>query len=206
MNMERNIMNRRTTGMLTGVAIAFILTWPTVAVFAQAPETHSVQRELFPPGEFFPPGPFLKFDDFDQHYVVCTQSVGARCPNGDALFGGPPQDIGKSMCTIFTALGKQVFPSDVKSRGGGYYDVTCHNMPQDSVIEWQPYNCMSEDQRNCQPRDRYFECGDYPSVARRVCTQNGMVKPYQYFKTMDFNGDRCGTIHLTVGCYVPAPQ
>jgi hypothetical protein len=39
-------MNRRTTGMLTGMTIAFVLTWPTVSVFAQAPETDSVKDRI----------------------------------------------------------------------------------------------------------------------------------------------------------------
>ena len=39
-------MNRRTTGRLTGMTIAFVLTWPTVAVFAQAPETDSVKDRI----------------------------------------------------------------------------------------------------------------------------------------------------------------
>ena len=39
-------MNRRTTSMLTGMAIAFVLTWPTVAVFAQVPETDSVKDRI----------------------------------------------------------------------------------------------------------------------------------------------------------------
>jgi SnoaL-like protein len=39
-------MNRRTTGVLTGMAIAFVLTWPAVAVFAQAPETDSVRDRI----------------------------------------------------------------------------------------------------------------------------------------------------------------
>ena len=39
-------MNRRTTGMLTGMTIAFVLTWPTVATFAQAPETDSVKDRI----------------------------------------------------------------------------------------------------------------------------------------------------------------
>jgi uncharacterized protein (TIGR02246 family) len=39
-------MNRRTTRMLTGMTIAFVLTWPTVAVFAQAPETDSVKDRI----------------------------------------------------------------------------------------------------------------------------------------------------------------
>ena len=34
-------MNR--PGMLTGMTIVFVLTWPTVSVFAQAPETDSVR-------------------------------------------------------------------------------------------------------------------------------------------------------------------
>src|SRR5262249_60941152 len=42
----RNIMNGRTTGMLTGMTIAFVLTWPTVAVFSQAPETDSVKDRI----------------------------------------------------------------------------------------------------------------------------------------------------------------
>jgi SnoaL-like domain len=46
MNMGRNIMNRRTTGTLIGMAIAFVLTWPTVAVFSQAPETDSVKDRI----------------------------------------------------------------------------------------------------------------------------------------------------------------
>jgi uncharacterized protein (TIGR02246 family) len=39
-------MNRRATGMLAGVTIALILTSPTVAVFAQALETDSVQDRI----------------------------------------------------------------------------------------------------------------------------------------------------------------
>jgi uncharacterized protein (TIGR02246 family) len=42
-------MNRRATGatgMLTGMTIAFVLTWPTVAVFAQAPETDSIKDRI----------------------------------------------------------------------------------------------------------------------------------------------------------------
>ena len=39
-------MNRRTTGMLTGMTIAFVLTLPTVAVFAQAPETDSAKDRI----------------------------------------------------------------------------------------------------------------------------------------------------------------
>ena len=39
-------MNRRTTGMLTGTTIAFVLTWPAVAVFAQAPETDSAKDRI----------------------------------------------------------------------------------------------------------------------------------------------------------------
>ena len=39
-------MNRRTTGMLTGMTIAFVLMWPTVAVFAQLPETDSVKDRI----------------------------------------------------------------------------------------------------------------------------------------------------------------
>jgi len=42
----RNIMNRRTTCMLIGITIAFVLTWPTVAVFAQVPETDSVKDRV----------------------------------------------------------------------------------------------------------------------------------------------------------------
>jgi hypothetical protein len=126
------------------------------------------------------------------------------CLNADAIFGSvPAKDIGGTMCAIYTERGKQIFPSEVKPRGGGYYDVICHNMPQDK-IEWHPYNCMSEVQSNCQPRDSFFECGDYASALRRVCTQNGIVKPYQYFKTSDFRGKKCGVAHLTVGCHVPA--
>jgi hypothetical protein len=140
----------------------------------------------------------------DQHYVVCTQDMGSICPNGDALFGGRSQEMGENICAIYTSRGRQIFPSEVRSRGDGHYDLICHNMPQDSVIEWHPYNCMTDDQRNCSPRDHFFECGDYVSAARQVCTQNGVVKPYQYFKTSDVNAGQCGIIHLTVGCYVPA--
>jgi len=39
-------MKRRTTGGLTGMTIALVLTWPTVAVFAQAPETDSVNDRI----------------------------------------------------------------------------------------------------------------------------------------------------------------
>ena len=39
-------MNRRTTGMPTGMTIAFVLTWPTVSVFGQAPETDSVKDRI----------------------------------------------------------------------------------------------------------------------------------------------------------------
>src|SRR5262245_45067425 len=39
-------MNRGTTGMLTGMTIAFVLTWPTVAVFAQTAETDSVKDRI----------------------------------------------------------------------------------------------------------------------------------------------------------------
>jgi hypothetical protein len=39
-------MNRRATDMLTGMTIAFVLTWPTVAVFAQATETDSVKDRI----------------------------------------------------------------------------------------------------------------------------------------------------------------
>src|SRR5262245_57356775 len=42
----RNIMNRRTTGRLTGMTIAFVLTLPTVAVFAQVPETNSFKHRM----------------------------------------------------------------------------------------------------------------------------------------------------------------
>jgi|SRR5262245_1072121 len=42
----RNIIIRRITGMLTGMTIAFVLTWPTVAVFAQAPETDSAKDRI----------------------------------------------------------------------------------------------------------------------------------------------------------------
>jgi uncharacterized protein (TIGR02246 family) len=46
MQRGENIMNRRTTGMLTGMTIAFVLTWPTVAVFAQAPETDTAKDRI----------------------------------------------------------------------------------------------------------------------------------------------------------------
>ena len=39
-------MNRRTTGMLTGMTIAFILSWLTAVVFAQAPETGTVKDRI----------------------------------------------------------------------------------------------------------------------------------------------------------------
>jgi hypothetical protein len=39
-------MNRRITGMLTRTIIALVLTWPTVAVFAQNPETDSVKDRI----------------------------------------------------------------------------------------------------------------------------------------------------------------
>src|SRR5262245_23935559 len=42
----RNIMNRRTTGRLTGMTIAFVLTLPTAAVFAQVPETTRVKNTI----------------------------------------------------------------------------------------------------------------------------------------------------------------
>src|SRR5262245_4413491 len=42
----RSIMNRRTNSMLTGMAIVFVLTWPTVAVFAQVTETDSVKDRI----------------------------------------------------------------------------------------------------------------------------------------------------------------
>ncbi len=112
------------------------------------------------------------------------------------------------MCAIYTERGKQIFPSEVKPYGGlqGYCAVTCHNMPQDSVVQWHPHNCMSEVGSNCTDlRDRFFECNDYAIVASQVCTQNGIISPYQFFKTSDFSSKKCGIIHLTVGCHVPAP-
>ena len=39
-------MNGRRTGMLTGMTSAFVLAWPTVAIFAQVPETDSVKDRI----------------------------------------------------------------------------------------------------------------------------------------------------------------
>jgi hypothetical protein len=87
----------------------------------------------------------------------------------------------------------------------GVLNITCHDMPADSNVQWHSDNCVGQDQRTCPGKTRFFGCGtSAETVAKSYCTQDGVTAPYQIFKYSDRSGNQCGYAAFMVGCHVPA--
>ena len=95
-------MNRRTTGMVTGTTIAFVLTGPTVAVLAQAPETDSVKyRSITYPQIYCSADGEALFQDVylsDWPRLMRTQIIGPRSIQHRRVYGLSFQKVGVSTC------------------------------------------------------------------------------------------------------------
>jgi hypothetical protein len=159
----------------------------------------------------------------DQRYRACVGQIGinpgdANCPNTNALFhcGTSPAQIGNAICSVYTDRGVQRFASDVKKIsdvGGGQcgisiFDVICHDIPSDSVVQWHYDNCMSGGNNQCasvRPNTRWFACGPVRNIALSYCTNDGLTGPYQVFMYFDVPGAQCGVSSYAAGCHVPAP-
>ena len=155
----------------------------------------------------------------DQKHLACISDYGIRslCKNTNVFFHCRANltraQMGNAVCHIRSETGVQYYPSEVKpgrAESGGMCgariaDIYCRNMPDDSNVRWHVNNCVGEDQRNCPPNTKFFECGvSAEGIARSYCTKDGLTTPYQVFKYSDRPGGRCGYAAFVVGCHFPA--
>jgi hypothetical protein len=153
----------------------------------------------------------------DQRFIGCISDFGNWCGIPTHVFFGcrarlTPDQMANIVCGIHTETGVQYFPHKFNAMGvvaGGYcgwrsVEIICH-MPEDSEPEWHVDICQGERPNGCGRMGlQHFGCNATPEqIAKRYCDKDGVFAPYQFFKSSDKKGGKCGYATITVGCHVP---
>jgi hypothetical protein len=125
----------------------------------------------------------------------------------------------QQICAIRSESGVKYFPFDVRFGSddtNGHCGVkvmylTCHNMPDDTKVEWDAnsFNCVASDPAQCndmrttdsEPWPTFVRCG--PNAAEQMAQKFCGKSPHQIFVHSDRSGGACGLKVFKIGCHLP---